>query len=100
MKRCVLFALMLIQINLIAYSSSIDTLKIYKLGEIEILNEKVGQERLINPSMVNIPYYLIQNSDVISLSELQHFVPSGVVRTNSRGESMLFLRGAGERYVS
>jgi len=99
MKKIILLIFITIQINFIAYSSNFDTLKIYKIGEIEILNDKIGQEKLINPSVVNIPYYVIQSSDVISLSDLQHFVPSGVIRTNSRGESMLFLRGAGERQL-
>ncbi len=76
-----------------------DTLKTYRLGEIEIKDKKEEKSVLKKSTITELPYYKIQNSDVISLSELQYLLPSANVRTNSRGESMLFVRGAGERQL-
>jgi iron complex outermembrane receptor protein len=76
-----------------------DTLKTYKLGEVEVTDSRQKVSKIKEVESVDIPYYVIQNSDVISVSDLQLYIPSGVVRTNSRGESMLFIRGAGERQL-
>jgi iron complex outermembrane receptor protein len=79
--------------------SGADTLKVYHLGEIEISGNKSRLAKIEKASMAEVPYHIIQNSDVSSLSELQHYIPSASIRTNSRGESMLFVRGAGERQL-
>lgn len=79
--------------------SGADTLKVYKLGEIEISGNHSKVAKIEKASMAEVPYHIIQNSDVSSLSELQHYIPSASIRTNSRGESMLFVRGAGERQL-
>ncbi len=91
--------MILFPISIIANKAEIDTLKTYKLGEIEVLNDKINANRLIRASQINVPHYKIDNSDVASFANLQQYIPSGVIRTNSRGESMLFLRGAGERQL-
>lgn len=82
-----------------ANKAEIDSLKTYKLGEIEVLNDKLQNNKFIRASQIDVQYHKIQSSDVLSFSNLQHYIPSGVIRTNSRGESMLFLRGAGERQL-
>lgn len=100
--RNIFFIFIIILINNIwLYSETprIDSLKSYKLGEIEIYDSQLQISRINKASVVDLPYYLIQSSDVLSVSELQLFLPSGVIRTNSRGESMLFLRGAEERHL-
>lgn len=84
---------------ILANNAKIDTIKTYKLGEIEVLIDKLQENKIISASKIEIPYYKIENSDVFSTSQLQLYIPSGVIRTNSRGESMLFLRGAGERQL-
>jgi len=76
-----------------------DSLKSYRLGEIEIYESKSQISKISKASVVDVPYYILQSTDVLSASELQMYLPTGVIRTNSRGESMLFLRGAGERQL-
>lgn len=93
-----LFFLILIFINT-AFSKDVDTLKSYRLGEVEITDKKQNISKIKKAEIVDVPYYIIQNSDVMSVSDLQAYIPSAFVRTNSRGESMLFVRGAGERQL-
>lgn len=76
-----------------------DTLKTYRLGEVEVTDSRAKVSKIKKASGADIPYYILQNTDVSSVSELQAYIPSAVVRTNSRGESMLFIRGAGERQL-
>ncbi len=76
-----------------------DTLKTYRLGEVEVTDSRAKVSKIKKASGAEIPYYILQNTDVSSMSELQAYIPSAVVRTNSRGESMLFIRGAGERQL-
>lgn len=78
--------------------SAKDSLKVYELGGVEV-EEKIGRSKIDNVDKIDVPYYVIQNSDVASASNLQIYLPAAYVRTNSRGESMLFLRGAGERQL-
>ncbi len=75
-----------------------DSLKVYELGGVEV-EDKIGRSQIDNVDKIEVPYYVIQNSDVTSASDLGIYLPAGYVRTNSRGESMLFLRGAGERQL-
>lgn len=91
--------MLLLPLTIFASKAEYDTLKTYKLGEIEVINEKINTNKLIMASQIKVPYYQIQNADLLSFSNLQLYIPSGVIRTNSRGESMLFLRGAGERQL-
>ncbi len=99
MKFSIKFLIFIFPLTIFANKAEIDTLKTYKLGEIEVVNEKINTNRLIRASQIMVPHYQIQNADLLSFSSLQQYIPSGVIRTNSRGESMLFLRGAGERQL-
>ena len=104
MKSSILFLILFtlfINFPTIATSSETpnDTLRVYRLGEIIMTGEKQATSPIQRASMVNVPYNIIQNSDVTSVSDLQYYIPSGSIRTNSRGESMLFLKGAGERQL-
>lgn len=76
-----------------------DTLKVYRLGEVEVLDRRDIIPSIKRASTNEISYHIVQNSDVSSAAQLQLYLPSGYVRTNSRGESMLFVRGAGERQL-
>jgi iron complex outermembrane recepter protein len=79
-------------------SKDMDSLKTYRLGE--IVRTASGIENLEMTSSVNsLQYYEIQNKDAFSVSELGKYIPSVMTQTNSRGETMLFLRGAGERQL-
>lgn len=74
-----------------------DSLKTYRLGEIITTADK--SQNIEESTIKQIDYYQIQSSDAISLSDLKLYIPSGLIQTNSRGETMLFLRGAGERQL-
>ncbi len=76
-----------------------DTLKTYQLGEI-IATEKAINSINVASSISNLNYYQIQRTDGISFSEISYYIPSSTIQTNSRGESQLFLRGAGERQLA
>ncbi len=101
MKNILTIFLILVINFIFAFSEPVknDSLKAYRLGEIEIYETKSQISNISKASVVDVPYYIIQSSDVLSASELQMYLPSGVIRTNSRGESMLFLRGTGERQL-
>lgn len=86
--------------TIFAYNTKdIDSMKTYRLGEIEITESRGSLKKINKASITELPYYKIQNSDVNSMSDMQFLLPSANIRTNSRGESMLFVRGAGERQL-
>jgi len=56
---------------------------------------------VIEPKTVTeIKLESIRKSDAASILELGKYIPSIKMQTNSRGESLFFIRGAGERQVS
>lgn len=75
-----------------------DSLKVYQLGDISVTGA-FAKSKIAQSNINTLNYFVLQRSDVRSASELQLYIPSGKIRTNSRGESMLFLRGAGERQL-
>ncbi|MDT3737976.1 MAG: TonB-dependent receptor [Candidatus Kapabacteria bacterium] len=79
-------------------SNAADTIKIYQLGDINVTGA-FSQGRIAASNISTVNYHILQKSDVSSAAELQLYIPSAKIRTNSRGESMLFLRGAGERQL-
>jgi iron complex outermembrane receptor protein len=97
--RLILF-ISIIYFSLIRISASeveADSLKVYRLGELNISEEKnVGK---IGMSRYDVQQHEVHRSDATSVNQLQLYIPSGRIRYNSRGESMLFLRGAGERQL-
>lgn len=99
MKKIILIIL----INIVVLSASeigkYDSLKTYQLGEVEITDTRGAVSKINKASVIDVPHYIIQNSDLMSAANLQYLIPSSAVRTNSRGESMMFLRGAGERQL-
>lgn len=75
-----------------------DSIRTYRLGEVTAIAGKERSE--ISPSRVNkVDYYEIQRMDAVSVSGLGRIVPSAFIQTNSRGETLLFLRGSGERQL-
>jgi len=82
----------------LALAKQKDSIRVYTLGDINVMDSYVNPK--ITKSNINsLDYFIMQKTDVVSASELQMYIPSGRIRTNSRGESMLFLRGAGERQL-
>ncbi len=79
--------------NLFAQKS--DTVKVYDLNEIT-----VKSELLIEPKpTTKIGRDILKRYDGSSLFEIAKYVPSVKPQTNSRGESLFYLRGANERQL-
>jgi len=76
-----------------------DSIKSFKVAEIMVGSDKT-LSKVNESSITKIPYRLIQATDIQSVANLQLMIPSGVIRNNSRGESMLFMRGAAERQLA
>ena len=92
-------ALILLMATMVGYGQNTQDsiVKTYHLGEVEITGFKI--EEVPMPQTTKINYWELRKADAPDLSQLQKNIPSGRIRTNSRGESILFLRGAGERQL-
>lgn len=89
--RLLLF-LILIQ-NL--FASETDTIPRYLLDEISVEGTKILETKIIT----SVDEKSIHKTDGTTLAEISKLLPSIKMQTNSRGEAMLHLRGAGERQV-
>lgn len=99
MKHILLIFILVLLINNILYSNvKEDSIRVYSLGDISV-TDVLSKSKISKSNINTINYHILQKTDVRSASELQLYIPSGRIRTNSRGESMLFLRGAGERQL-
>ncbi|GJQ33478.1 MAG: TonB-dependent receptor [Ignavibacteriaceae bacterium] len=97
MKKSLLLFSFLLTIGLKAQELPDSVVKTYNLGEISVTGFKI--EELAVPQITKIDFMELRKADALDLSRLQKNIPSGRIRTNSRGESILFLRGAGERQL-
>lgn len=79
-------------------SSSTDSLKTYELSEI-VVGGEVRRERQV-ATVRRVSLAAIVREDASSTADLVHLVPSAYLQTNSRGESLIYVRNAGERQVS
>ncbi len=77
--------------------SSVDTTQIYNLGEISVGGEA---RQLATATVQNIALAGIEQQDAVSMADVVRLVPAAHVQTNSRGETLLYLRNAGERQVA
>ncbi len=91
--------MLLFALTCIAFSAenAQDSIKTYRLGDINVTGYQSHYK--VELSKYDVQYYEIQRADANSFSQLQMLIPSARIRINSRGESMLFLRGAGERQL-
>lgn len=75
-----------------------DTLREYDLSEITVLS---GQQSASTSSgMQKIGLAAISRQDARSAAEIARLIPAAHVHTNSRGETIAYLRNAGERQVA
>ena len=100
-KFSILLILLFVQVN---YSSSADEIKdfdndsvrIFRLGEIVCMANKV--ERSALPTKISeVSFTQIQKSDPTSLTNIVSLLPSTSYQTNSRGETLIYMRGIGDR---
>lgn len=78
------------------FSQQKDSVRFYNLEEITVKSGIVSEAKSI--SKINIT--LLDKADAVALSEIGKFIPSLKVQTNSRGETLFFLRGSGERQIA
>lgn len=75
-----------------------DTVRVYRLGEIVITD---GRPSTVTTARIErVPLAKIDATDGITAAEVVRLVPAARVQTNSRGEALLYLRGAAERQVA
>lgn len=74
-----------------------DSIKVYRLGALSV--DGMKEKRIAESSVYSVNYSSIKRADMAKFSEIQQIIPSARIRTNSRGESLIFLRGVGERSV-
>ena len=74
-----------------------DSLKVYRLGELTVTGYEKIQE--INSVLSEVTYKDLRKTDVSSVADLKLYLPSADIRTNSRGEALVFIRGCGERQL-
>jgi len=89
---CLLFVFLIVNAN-----AQKDTLKVYRLGDVVVSGDPKAEQILPSTSFVN--FKMLQISDITNFSGLQLYLPSTIIRTNSRGEALPFIRGAGERQM-
>ncbi len=78
----------------------VDSLSHYELGEIVVSLQDSSTVTSPVSTMQRVRLADIAQSDVASIDYVFRRVPSAHLQTNSRGESLIYLRGAGERQVS
>ena len=75
-----------------------DSLRSYNLAEIVITNDETAPE---SPSTLQkVSLAELTRMDAGTVSDVARLIPATHVQTNSRGESLLYLRNAGERQVA
>ncbi len=75
-----------------------DSIKTYRLGEVVVSDSPTQQ---ITAATINqIPLERIDATDATTAAGIIYRVPAARIQTNSRGEALLYLRGAGERQVA
>ena len=75
-----------------------DSLREYDLGEVIV---GTGSAKRVAPSTLQrIPLASIDRLDAVDVAQTARLIPAAHVQTNSRGESLVYLRGAGERQVA
>lgn len=95
---CIVIFFMSIQFT---YSETIkqiykDSIKTFKLGDINVGGDYINR-KITEKNIIRIPMKIINSLDAPSMNQLRFVMPSASIRTNSRGEATMTLRGASER---
>ena len=75
-----------------------DSLREYDLGEVVVGGGTA--ERTAPSTLQRIPLAALVRLDAASVADVARLVPAAHVQTNSRGETLVYLRAAGERQVA
>lgn len=95
-----LFVFQSICINtVISHDIENDSLKSFRLGEISVGDSQISN-KIKSVNNYNVNYKILNNIDITSANQLRFVLPSSNIRTNSRGESTMLIRGASERQLA
>lgn len=75
-----------------------DTVEIYSLGQVTITANK--SQAVTTTTVQQLPLAKIDRTDAATAEGVAYLLPAARIQTNSRGESLLYLRGTGERQVA
>jgi iron complex outermembrane receptor protein len=75
-----------------------DTTTFFHPGAV-VVGSRAARHRSAN-TIQTIGLIAVERSDATSVAELARLIPSAHVQTNSRGESLLYMRNAGERQLA
>jgi len=98
MYKLIILLSILLTSTIFAQSAK-DTIRVYRLGEIVAEGAK-GSQKIQPTKIKEIKYHEIKEQDAVNMQDLNAIIPGGFIQTNSRGESLLYLRGAGERSIA
>ncbi len=76
-----------------------DSLREYDLGEV-VVGGGTAARPAAPSTLQRIPVAAIDRLDAPSVSDVARLIPAAHVQTNSRGETLVYLRAAGERQVA
>ena len=86
---------LLILITITNLNAKEDSLKTYELGD--IISSGKNVKNIKSTTIKKVYKFELENSNATSLSEMETLIPSANIVTNSRGESLIYLRGASDR---
>jgi iron complex outermembrane receptor protein len=76
-----------------------DTLAVHELSEVTVTGSGAGAPAS-GYTQLRIPTREIAERDAMSAADVARLIPAAHVQTNSRGETLVYLRDAGDRQVS
>lgn len=80
------------------YVYEVDTARVYDLGEVYVTGSGARQVSLARMQQLSLAQ--IERHDAASLADVARSIPAATVQTNSRGETLLYLRNGGERQIA
>lgn len=75
-----------------------DTAQTYRLGEVIVTADSLGRTPPVTLDRISIAK--IDRTDATTVAGVAYQIPSSRIQTNSRGESLLYMRSAGERQIA
>lgn len=76
-----------------------DTLRVHRLSEI-VVHGVHAVPAPLPYTMVDIEPKALKQIDAVAVADIARLVPAARIQTNSRGETLVYLRNAGERQVA
>ncbi|MEM6337434.1 MAG: TonB-dependent receptor plug domain-containing protein, partial [Bacteroidota bacterium] len=80
-------------------SASVDPSKTYDLGEVVVGGAQNAPAARVT-TVQAVPLAAIERTDAATVADIARLVPAASVQTNSRGETLVYLRNVGERQVA